>query len=46
MTPMFFKDAHGVIMVCDLTDRSSLMGLRDWLKLIRDHAPEHVGRAD
>ena len=43
MTPLCFKDADGVIMVCDLTDKSSLMGLRDWLKIIQDHAPEDVG---
>ena len=43
MTPQAFKDADGVIMVCDVTDRSSLMGLRDWLKMIQDNAPEDVG---
>ena len=43
---MSIKDAQGVLMVCDVTDRSSLIGLRDWLKLIKDHAPEHVGSID
>ena len=43
MTPLCFKDADGVIMVCDLTDRGSLMGLRDWLRMIQDNAPEDVG---
>jgi hypothetical protein len=31
-------------MVCDLTDKGTLFGLRDWLKIIRDHAPEKIGR--
>ena len=44
MTPMSFKDADGVIMVFDVTDRGSLMGLRDWLTLIKENAPEEVGR--
>lgn len=43
MTPMFFRDAQGVLMVCDLTDKSTLFGLRDWLKIIKDHAPENTG---
>ena len=43
MTPLSFKDADGVIMVCDLTDKSSLMGLRDWLRMINDNAPENIG---
>jgi small GTP-binding protein len=42
MTPLCFKDADGVIMVCDLTDKSTLMGLRDWLKIVQDNAPEQV----
>lgn len=44
MTPLCFKDADGVVLVCDLTDKSSLMGLREWLKTVRDHAPEKVGK--
>ena len=43
ITPMFFKDAQGVLLVCDVTDKASLFGLRDWLKLIKDHAPEKIG---
>lgn len=42
MTPMFFRDAQGVLLVCDLTDKGSLFGLRDWLKIIKDHAPENT----
>ncbi len=43
MTPMFFRDAHGVLLVCDLTDKGTLFGLRDWMRLINDHAPEKIG---
>ena len=43
MTPLCFKDADGVIMVCDLTDKSTLMGLREWHRTIEDNAPEEVG---
>lgn len=46
ITPMFFKDAQGVLLVCDVTDKASLFGLRDWLKLIKDHAPEKIGKTD
>ena len=42
MTPLCFKDANGVIMVCDLTDKGTLMGLREWVGMIKDHAPEDV----
>lgn len=43
MTPICFRDADGVIMVCDLTDKSTLFGLREWVKNIQDNAPEDVG---
>lgn len=42
MTPSFFRDAQGVLLVCDMTDKSSLFGLRDWHKMIKDHAPENI----
>lgn len=42
MTPMFFRDAQGVLLVCDMTDKSSLFGLRDWHKSVKDHAPEQI----
>ena len=44
MTPMFFRDAQGVLLVCDMTDKSSLFGLRDWEKSIKDHAPEKISK--
>ena len=44
MTPMFFRDAQGVLLVCDMTDKSSLFGLRDWHKSIKDHAPEKISK--
>lgn len=43
MTPLTFKDADGILLVCDLTDKSSLMGLKDWVKTIKDHAAEDIG---
>ena len=42
MTPSFFRDAHGVLMVFDLTEKSTLIGLRDWSKMVKDHAPEKI----
>ena len=44
MTPLTFKDADGILLVCDLTDKSSLMGLKDWVKTIKDHAAEDIGK--
>ena len=44
MTPMIFRDAQGVLLVCDLTDKGSLFGLRDWLQIIKENAPPTVSR--
>ena len=44
MTQLCFKDASGIILVCDVTDKSSLSGLRDWLKMIQESAPPGIGR--
>jgi len=42
MTPMNFRDTQGILVVCDLTNKSSLYGLEDWINMIKDHAPENV----
>lgn len=42
MAPISLKDADGIILVCDLTDKSSLYGCREWVSMIKDHAPENV----
>lgn len=42
MTPMNFRDTQGILVVCDLTNKSSFHGLDDWINMIKDHAPENV----
>src|SRR3990167_672484 len=42
MTQMHFQDAQGVLLVMDLTDKSTLYGLKDWHKMIKDRAPENT----
>ena len=42
MTQMHFQDAQGVLLVFDLTEKSTLFGLRDWIKMVKDRAPENT----
>lgn len=40
ITRQYYKDAQGVLLVYDVTDRESFEGLGVWLTEIRDNAPE------
>lgn len=42
MTSSFYKGAHGVIMVYDVTNNESLDHLKKWLKEVQLYAPETV----
>ena len=44
ITPLYFRDANGVILVCDLTSPSSFNSLRDWVKLLEEQGPKRLGR--
>ena len=42
ITSSYYKGAHGLILVFDLTDRQSFMDLDNWLMEIEKHASERV----
>jgi len=39
---MYFRDANGIIAVVDITDYSSLEGLKMWIEEIKDHGPDFL----
>lgn len=43
ITPLYFRDANGIILVCDVTNLSSFNSLRDWMKLIDEQGPKKLG---
>lgn len=43
ITPLYFRDAQGVIMVCDVTDKNSFRNLNMWLTQLIDQGPEDLG---
>lgn len=44
ITPLYFRDANGIILVCDVTNPTSFTSLREWMKLIEDQGPKRVGK--
>jgi len=44
ITNVYYRDAHGILIVYDVTDEKSFEGLRYWLKNIQENAPENVDR--
>eukprot|EP00826_Nyctotherus_ovalis_P053043 TRINITY_DN682_c0_g3_i1.p2 TRINITY_DN682_c0_g3~~TRINITY_DN682_c0_g3_i1.p2 ORF type:complete len:199 (+),score=67.23 TRINITY_DN682_c0_g3_i1:77-673(+) len=42
ITHTFYKQAEGVLLVFDLTDRESFESLSAWIKTIQDHADERI----
>ena len=42
ITPLFFRDANGIFLVCDLTSQSSFSTLNEWIKMVKDHCPRNV----
>lgn len=44
ITPLYFRDANGIILVCDVTNQASFNSLRDWVKLIDEQGPKRLGR--
>lgn len=43
ITPLYFRDANGIILVCDVTNQTSFNSLRDWIKLIDEQGPKKLG---
>lgn len=46
ITPLYFKDANGVVLVCDLTGKDSFNSLPDWLKMLKEQGPPRLGILD
>lgn len=44
MTPLYFRDANGVILVFDVTRPSTFASLRGWMKLLEEQGPKKLGR--
>jgi len=42
VTNTYFRGAHGVILVYDITDSKSFAQINDWLKEVKDHAPPNA----
>lgn len=43
ITPLYFRDANGIILVCDVTNAASFASLREWMKLIEEQGPKRLG---
>lgn len=44
ITPLYFRDANGVILVCDVTSQSSFNSLREWTKLLEEQGPKRLAK--
>jgi len=42
VTNTYFRGAHGVILVYDITDSKTFTQVNDWLKEVKDHAPPNA----
>jgi Ras-related protein Rab-1A len=42
ITSSYYKGAHGVILVYDITDRSSFKDVENWLQEVQKHANENI----
>jgi len=40
--PIYYRDAHGALLVFDLTDRDSLVKVQNWIKELRVGAPSGI----
>lgn len=44
IAPAYYKGAHGILLVYDVTDEKSFLNIRNWMKSIEQHAPDTVKR--
>lgn len=42
IAPLYFKDANCIILVYDITNRSSFKGLESWVMKLKDHLERFV----
>jgi Ras-related protein Rab-1A len=44
ITSSYYRGAHGIVIVYDITDRNSFVNIKDWLKEIEKFASDSVSR--
>ena len=44
ITSSYYKGAHGIIVVYDMTDRESFGKIQDWMQEIEKHASDNISR--
>ena len=42
IAPLYYRDAHGVVLVYDTTNKSTFEGLEQWFNDLKDKAPERI----
>ncbi|XP_044010087.1 ras-related protein Rab-8B-like [Aphidius gifuensis] len=42
ITTAYYRGAHGIILVYDVTDEKSFENIKEWMRLIKTHASEDV----
>lgn len=41
---MYYQDAQAAVLVYDITKPESFQNLKEWLRELREHGPERLGR--
>lgn len=44
ITSSYYKGAHGIILVYDITDRESFSGIQNWMAEVEKYANDNVTR--
>eukprot|EP01083_Nonionella_stella_P084985 235349_1 len=44
ITNAYYRGAHGVLLVYDVTDEHSFMNMRGWMNNIEQHASDHIAK--
>lgn len=44
ITKTYYRNAHGVVLVYDITDRTSFINIRSWIQQIQVHADVNVNK--
>lgn len=44
ITSSYYKGAHGIIVVYDITDRESFSAIQNWMGEVEKHASDNISR--